>query len=54
MFVLLLLQYFEHHAVEVHFLPLPTCEHNKELELVTAIAEALENFKINRCVCVCV
>lgn len=42
------LQYFEHHGVEAHLLALPTCEQNKELELVTAIADALEDFKINR------
>lgn len=42
------LQYFEHHGVEAHLLALPTCEHNKELELVTAIADELEEFKINR------
>lgn len=34
--------------MEARLLPLPTCEQNKELELVTAIAEALEDFKINR------
>lgn len=45
---LMRLQYFEHHGVEVHLLALPTCEQNKELELVTAIADALEDFKINR------
>jgi hypothetical protein len=41
-------QYFTHHGVEAHLLVLPTCEQNKELELVTAIAEELEVFKINR------
>lgn len=41
-------QYFEHHGVEAFLLPLPTCEVNKELELVTIIADALEQFKINR------
>jgi hypothetical protein len=46
--VFLVLQYFAHHGVEAHLLPLPTCEQNKELELVTAIADALEAFKINR------
>jgi hypothetical protein len=41
-------QYFAHHGVEAHLLALPTCEQNKELELVTTIADALEDFKINR------
>jgi hypothetical protein len=34
--------------VEYKLLVLPTCEENKELHLVTAIAEAIEEFKINR------
>jgi 3-dehydroquinate synthase len=41
-------QYFEHHGVEYKLLVLPTCEENKELHLVTTIAEAIEEFKINR------
>lgn len=49
-------QYFAHHGVEAHLLALPTCEQNKELHLVTEIAEALEEFKVNRygCLCLCV
>lgn len=46
--LLVCLQYFAHHGVEAHLLALPTCEQNKELELVTTIADALEDFKINR------
>lgn len=45
-----LLQYFEYHGVEYKLLILPTCEENKELHLVTTIAEAIEDFKINRSV----
>lgn len=40
--------------MEYKLLVLPTCEENKELHLVTTIAEAIEEFKINRCVYVCV
>jgi hypothetical protein len=35
--------------VEYRLLRLPTCEENKHLGLVTAIADAIEDFKINRC-----
>lgn len=42
-------QYFAHHGVEACLLVLPTCEENKELRLVTAIADGVEAFRINRC-----
>jgi hypothetical protein len=35
--------------VEYRLLVLPACEENKELELVTTIADGIEDFKINRC-----
>eukprot|EP00775_Hariotina_reticulata_P007120 gene7119-7334_t len=41
-------KYFQHHGVEVHLMPLPTREENKEFDLVFKIAEALEDFKLNR------
>lgn len=43
-----MLQYFAAHGVEHRLLVLPTCEANKDFGLVEAIAQAMEDFKINR------
>jgi hypothetical protein len=42
------MQFFEHHGVEVHLMPVPAREENKEFDLVFEIAKALEDFKLNR------